>query len=88
MLFAARTEARSKFDIHRGLPLDSLEVKQKIVEAEEVGRILRQNVVQGEHVTGSGTDNQQYRASFPLTGSNASIENFSTPRLDYVGRSC
>ena len=33
-----------------------------MLEAKEVARILRQNVVQGEQVTGSKGEEQRYRA--------------------------
>ena len=62
MLSAARIEARSKFDQNRFLFPSSTEAEQKVLEAKEVARILRQNVVQGEQVTGSENKEQRYRA--------------------------
>ena len=62
MLSAARTEARSKFDSNRLLDSQSPEVSKKIAEVEEIARILRQNLVQGERLKGSGDDEQRYRA--------------------------
>lgn len=62
LLLAARVEARSKFDQNRFLPLSSTEVEQKVLEAKEVARILRQNVVQGKQVTGSMDKERTYRA--------------------------
>ena len=61
MLSAARTEARSKFDNNRLLPLESMDTQQKINEAEDVARILRQNVVQGREVEGTGDGDKRYR---------------------------
>ena len=61
MLSAARIEARSKFDNNRLLPLESIDTQQKIKEAEDVARILRQNVVQGREVEGTGDSDKRYR---------------------------
>ncbi len=61
MLYAARVEARSKFDNNRSLPVESMDTQQKINEAEEVARILRQNVVQGQKVEGTGVGDKRYR---------------------------
>ena len=61
MLYAARVEARSKFDNNRSLPVGSMDTQQKINEAEEVVRILRQNVVQGQKVEGTGAGEKRYR---------------------------
>lgn len=61
MLSAARIEARSKFDNNRLLPLESMDTQQKIKEAEDVARILRQNVVQGREVVGTGDGDKRYR---------------------------
>ena len=61
MLNAARVEARSKFDNNRSLPVESIDTQQKINEAEEVARILRQNVVQGQMVEGTGVEDKRYR---------------------------
>ena len=62
ILSAARVEARSKFDQNRFLSPSSIEAEQKVLEAKEVARILRQNVVQGEQVTGPKDKEQRYRA--------------------------
>ena len=61
MLSAARIEARSKFDGNRSLPADSTDTHQKIIEAEEVARILKRNIVQGQQVEGFGAEEQRYR---------------------------
>ena len=61
MLSAARVEARSKFDTNRSLPVESMDTQQKINEAEEVARILRQNVVQGQKIEGTGPGDKRYR---------------------------
>ena len=61
MLSAARIEARSKFDNNRSLPVESMDTQHKIREAEDVARILRQNVVQGREVKGTGDDEKRYR---------------------------
>lgn len=66
ILSAALVEAYSRFNSNRSLPRDSPEVEQKILEAREVARILRENVVQGQHVTGSGDDELRYRAYNPF----------------------
>ena len=61
MLSAARLEARSKFDNNRSLPIENKDTQQKIKEAEDVARILRQNVVQGREVEGTGNGGKRYR---------------------------
>ncbi|KAM0806032.1 mitochondrial zinc maintenance protein 1, mitochondrial [Usnea florida] len=61
ILSAARVEARSKFDQHRLLSPSSTEAEQKVLEAREVARILRQNVVQGEQITGPKDKGQRYQ---------------------------
>ena len=61
MLSAARIEARSNFDNNRSLPVESMDTQQKIKEAEDVARILRQNVVQGREVEGTGDGDKRYR---------------------------
>ena len=62
MLYAARTEARSKFDSNLSLNPQSRDVRKKIAEAEEIARILRQNIVQGEKLGEMGGEEQKYRA--------------------------
>ncbi|KAL6718274.1 Mitochondrial zinc maintenance protein 1, mitochondrial [Lecanora helva] len=61
MLSAARVEARFKFESSRSLDSDSLEVKNKVAEAEEVARILRQNLVQGQQLKGAEEGEQTFR---------------------------
>ena len=61
MLYAARVEARSKFDSNRSLPVESIDTQHKINEAEEVARILRHNVVQGQMVEGTGVGEKRFR---------------------------
>ncbi|KAK0508801.1 hypothetical protein JMJ35_009077 [Cladonia borealis] len=61
MLYAARVEARSRFNNNRSLPVEIMDTQQKINEAEEVARILRQNVVQGQKVEGTGLEDKRYR---------------------------
>ena len=61
MLSAARLEARSDFDNNRSLPIESKDAQQKIKLAEDVARILRQNVVQGREVEGTGDGEKRYR---------------------------
>lgn len=63
ILSAARIEARSRFDSNRSLEPGSPDVKQRVSEAEEVARILRQNIVQGEPLAGTKNGDQRYRAS-------------------------
>jgi len=58
-LFAARAEARRKFESNRGLPAGSEEMSNQIAHAEEVAKFLRENVVQGQ-ATGD-TDNYKLR---------------------------
>lgn len=62
ILSASRIEARSKFDSNRSLSPHSPELQQKISEAVEIARILRQNIVQGEQLEGPGNGDQRYRA--------------------------
>jgi hypothetical protein len=47
-LFAARAEARKKFESNRNLRIGSEELQQSLVHAEEVSKFLRENVVQGQ----------------------------------------
>jgi complex III assembly factor LYRM7 len=47
-LFAARAEARKKFESNRDLRIGSEELQQSLVHAEEVAKFLRENVVQGQ----------------------------------------
>ena len=61
ILSAARIEARSRFDSHRTLSPEGLDAKQKIAEAEEIARILRQNIVQGQQ-TEPTEEGHKYRA--------------------------
>ena len=60
VLSAARVEARSKFNSYRFLSVDDPEANQKIVEAQEVARLLRQNIVQGKPLVADG---EKYRKS-------------------------
>lgn len=62
ILSAARVEARSNFDQNRFISPSSTEAEQKMIEAKEVARVLRQNVVQGEQITGPENKEQRYRA--------------------------
>lgn len=74
MLSAARVEARSNFDQNRFISPSSIEAEQKMLEAKEVARILRQNVVQGEQVTGSENEEQRYRAYIHTRPERQSVE--------------
>ena len=47
-LFAARAEARKKFESNRDLRVGSEELQASLVHAEEVAKFLRENVVQGQ----------------------------------------
>ncbi|KAL1799844.1 hypothetical protein ACET3X_000186 [Alternaria dauci] len=47
-LFAARAEARKKFESNRDLRIGSEELQASLVHAEEVAKFLRENVVQGQ----------------------------------------
>ncbi|KAL9630603.1 MAG: hypothetical protein Q9164_006332 [Protoblastenia rupestris] len=67
VLTAACAEARSKFDSLRHLPPDASGTEQKIAEAQEVARLLRQNVVQGEPIAGQG---EKYHIELGLARSN------------------
>ena len=62
VLSAASVEARSSFEQNRYISPSSTEAEQKVLKAKEVARVLRQNVVQGEQVTGSEDKEQRYRA--------------------------
>ena len=48
MLSAACLKARTNFEKNRSLSIGDPETDQKIAEAQEVARLLRQNIVQGE----------------------------------------
>ncbi|KAI4123846.1 MAG: hypothetical protein LQ347_005992 [Umbilicaria vellea] len=54
LLAAARHEARKNFDTNRSLSSSSAQAAAGIAHAEDVARILRQNVVQGERVEEAG----------------------------------
>ena len=58
LLSAARHEARKGFDSKRQLTSSGEEAAAGIAHAEEVARILRQNVVQGQQVNEKG---ERYR---------------------------
>jgi complex III assembly factor LYRM7 len=45
---AARAEARKHFESNRNLRVGSEELEKSLVHAEEVGKFLRENVVQGQ----------------------------------------
>ncbi|KAL5115750.1 Mitochondrial zinc maintenance protein 1, mitochondrial [Pleosporales sp. CAS-2024a] len=47
-LFAARAEARKKFESNRSLAPGSDELSQQITHAQDVAKCLRENVVQGQ----------------------------------------
>ena len=49
---AACTEARSRFNNYRDLSPNDPETEQKVSEAWEIARLLRQNIVQGETMAG------------------------------------
>ncbi len=61
VLTAARIEVKSKFKAHQFLPADDPGTEQKIAEAREVARILRQNIVQGKQVSAEAGKEQRYR---------------------------
>ena len=65
MLVASRDTARQKFNAMRSLPSESDEAKAEIARAEEVAKILRRNIVQGEKVNQS-EEEDRYRKSFPF----------------------
>ena len=46
-LQAARKEARSRFEANRNLTVDAPEALEAISEARNVGKFLRENLVQG-----------------------------------------
>ncbi|KAI9883343.1 MAG: hypothetical protein M1823_004897 [Watsoniomyces obsoletus] len=48
VLIAARQSARQQFDAKRDISPDSENARQEIAHAEEVARILRHNIVQGQ----------------------------------------
>ena len=56
MLFAARHQARTSFTTGRSLLPGSLEATERITHAEDVAKILRQNVVQGRKVESEEED--------------------------------
>ena len=58
MLISARHQARSSFAMSRSLLPDSPEASEKIAHAEDVAKILRQNVVQGQKVEDQGTQDK------------------------------
>ncbi len=48
VLIAARQTARQRFEAQRGVSPDSATARQEIAHAEEVARILKHNIVQGQ----------------------------------------
>jgi hypothetical protein len=62
MLLSARSEARKKFESNRSLTSGSEEHTTQINLAEEVAKILRENVVQGEALDQDGS---RYSMSHP-----------------------
>ncbi len=60
MLAAARAEAGNQFRSDRTLDPSSAEAELKILEAEQVAIILRQNVVQGQQSDAEGEE-QNYK---------------------------
>jgi hypothetical protein len=65
-LTAARREARKGFDTSRYLSETDAAVTAGIAHANDVARILRQNVVQGKQVDNGDDDVASYSMSFPL----------------------
>ncbi|MCJ1308781.1 Mitochondrial zinc maintenance protein 1, mitochondrial [Agyrium rufum] len=63
MLISARHQVRSTFQLDRDLPPSSAEVSEKIAHAQDVAKILRQNVVQGKRAEGSLEEEQRFRES-------------------------
>lgn len=51
-LIAARRAAREGFESKRNLSLDSTEASEGIQHAENVSKVLRENVVQGQAIEG------------------------------------
>jgi complex III assembly factor LYRM7 len=66
LLTAARREARKGFDTSRYLSETDAAVTAGIAHANDVARILRQNVVQGKQVDNGDDDVASYSMSFPL----------------------
>lgn len=52
MLIAARKAARDGFETKKSLSIDSKEAIEGIHHAEDVSRVLRENVVQGQAIQG------------------------------------
>lgn len=50
LLHAARLQARDAFRSRASLPSDDPAITSAIEHAESVAKILRENIVQGEHV--------------------------------------
>jgi len=71
VLTAARRAARDQFEEKRSLSLESKEASDSIQHAEDVARILRENVVQGKAVEGKensyGMSTRPFRVSTKLT---------------------
>jgi len=63
LLSAARHEARKVFDSKRRQTSGGEEAAAGIAHAEEVARILRQNVVQGQQVDEKGEKYRTHRLS-------------------------
>lgn len=50
LLHASRSEIKANFQKNASLPPDDPEVVKGIEHAQDVAKILRENIVQGEHV--------------------------------------
>lgn len=66
MLTAARRAARDQFEEKRLLSLDSKEAGDSIQYAEDVARILRENVVQGKAMEGKENMYSKFKTTFPV----------------------
>ncbi|KAI9751248.1 MAG: hypothetical protein M4579_006139, partial [Chaenotheca gracillima] len=65
LLTSARHEARKGFETKRNLTPDDPQLATSIRHAEDVARILRQNIVQGQQVQGEQGENYSESDQFP-----------------------
>ncbi|KAI9782776.1 MAG: Mitochondrial zinc maintenance protein 1, mitochondrial [Candelina submexicana] len=75
LLTAARSAARKSFESNRHISADGEEAEAGIDHAEEVARILRHNVVQGQEASQGGDENYKLRIHKDIErGDNESIK--------------
>ncbi|KAF8473473.1 hypothetical protein BDZ91DRAFT_845903 [Kalaharituber pfeilii] len=81
LLSTARAESRLQFANSRSLPPDSPETTHRIQHAQDVAKVLRENVIQGQKVQGSREGEEMYKLRIHELierGDNDTIKNPTT----------